>query len=163
MKKTFVLLFSLLLFVVTTSSAQMTEWSRITINGKFGGYMAFERDTSNNLYIHLKYVITPPNGHFSHREGDKISFDFTNGKYVTLESKSFALTCLGCGSIGLGYSQALGMYRVLDITAEEYELFKTGTLNFFNFQYWQLDDRQHKFSQFLKPKVSEKLKETLLW
>lgn len=162
MKKFLLLAFSLTLFSISLS-AQMTDWGRITINGKFGGYIAFEKDDSSRLFVHLKYVMTPPYGHFSHHEGDLISFDFTNGKYIALENKSFALACMGCGSVGLGYSKAIGMYRVLEITEEQYELFKTGTLNFFNFQYWQLDDRQHKFSQFLKPKVSDKLKDLMLW
>lgn len=165
MKRSITLSIAILLMLVSAkpAMAHMSAWKVLVISGKVGSYIAFEKDDSGKYFVHIKYVLEAPYGHFSHREGDKISFDFTDGSYIALYNKSFVVTCIGCGAWSLGYSKAYGMYRVFEITPEEYNNFKTKTLNYFSFEYWKLDDRKHKFTEYIKPKRSEKLQDIMLW
>ena len=91
----------------TGDSIKSTDWKWMIAGASSTNAFFQIRKVNSNYFFGLK--IFTNFSVYSIREGDNLMFKLSSGEVVSLPNLELALPCIGCGAIGLGGSDALGV------------------------------------------------------
>jgi len=103
----------------TNNTVKRTTWESLNQSMKFTAYFRISK-INDNYYFDLKLMLgTGPV--FSIAKDQELMFKLTGGEVVKLKNLEYAITCRGCGAIGLMGSDAQGIQVSYPINSEEVE------------------------------------------
>lgn len=97
-----------------------TTWEYFALTGKLGGTLQFV-DKGGQKSIGLKMVLYPPGKVFTIDNNQLMLIKLEDGSVITLHSDAFSVTCHGCASKGLAFSDAHGLENSYQISQEDFD------------------------------------------